>query len=277
MDIFISWSGPRSKVLAAALRNWLPKVIQAVRPWISASDIEKGAQWLTEVSQRLSTTNFGLICTTPENLREPWLLFEAGALSKALGSSRVCPILLDLVPSDLKGPLAQFQATIFERDDMGKLLQVVNSSLESGQLPAEQLKEAFDLWWPQLESAAAILPPPEMDLDIQRTERDLLEEVVETTRRLTRLLEGSTAAPEARVLSEIMRRSLSPTEEIVLNLLYGFGGHPKLTGDEIAMMLQIDGKALTAGDINMILERALRKLRHPRPRAEQEQRGSDAS
>lgn len=53
MDIFISWSGERSKALAEALRSWLPKVIQNLNPWISVSDIEKGARWLIDISEKL--------------------------------------------------------------------------------------------------------------------------------------------------------------------------------------------------------------------------------
>jgi hypothetical protein len=39
MKIFISWYGPRSKVLAEALKEWMKMVLQATRPWISTRDI----------------------------------------------------------------------------------------------------------------------------------------------------------------------------------------------------------------------------------------------
>jgi len=41
-NVFISWSGPRSKQAAEALREWLGNVLQNARPWMSATDIEKG-------------------------------------------------------------------------------------------------------------------------------------------------------------------------------------------------------------------------------------------
>jgi hypothetical protein len=41
VEVFISWSGERSKCVAEALRNWIPKIINAVLPWLSSADIDK--------------------------------------------------------------------------------------------------------------------------------------------------------------------------------------------------------------------------------------------
>jgi hypothetical protein len=110
MKLFLSWSGARSQAIAEALREWLPKVIQAVKPWMSAIDIDRGARWSSDIAVELSDTSFGILCITPENLNAPWIHFEAGALSKTLEKSLVCPYLLELEPTDLKGPLVQFNA-----------------------------------------------------------------------------------------------------------------------------------------------------------------------
>src|SRR5260370_7231044 len=81
-NVFLSWSGPRSKSAAEALKDWLPNILQTARPWMSATDIEKGTRWREEVAAALDTMKAGIICLTPENLTAEWLLFEAGALSK---------------------------------------------------------------------------------------------------------------------------------------------------------------------------------------------------
>ena len=101
MNIFISWSGDRSRLIAEAIRVWLPKVMQSVKPWMSDQDISAGARWLTEVSSTLNTTSVGLICVTPENQHNPWLLFEAGALSKTIEQTCVCPIVFEMTPGQL--------------------------------------------------------------------------------------------------------------------------------------------------------------------------------
>lgn len=44
MKVFLSWSGERSRLVATALHEWLPQVINAVEPFIS-SNIDAGARW----------------------------------------------------------------------------------------------------------------------------------------------------------------------------------------------------------------------------------------
>ena len=109
--MFISWSGEQSKAFAEAFRNWLPKIINAVRPWLSSADIEMGARWSIDVAAKLEASKFGIICLTPNNMHSDWILFEAGALSKTIVNTHVSPVLIGLEPSDIHGPLAQFQAT----------------------------------------------------------------------------------------------------------------------------------------------------------------------
>jgi hypothetical protein len=94
-NVFISWSGHRSEWVAKAMRNWLPLVLQSAKPWMSEADIDKGSRGLVEVSSKLVGMKVGIVCLTPENLNEPWILYEAGALSKAIDDkTRLCTYLL---------------------------------------------------------------------------------------------------------------------------------------------------------------------------------------
>jgi hypothetical protein len=88
MNVFISWSGPASLAVAKALKEWLPTVIQAAEPWVSDVDIASGARWSPEVSKQLEAAKFGIICLTPGNMDAPWVLFEAGAISRVVGWKR---------------------------------------------------------------------------------------------------------------------------------------------------------------------------------------------
>lgn len=149
--VFISWGGDLSKRIAEELCQWLPSVLQFVKPYFSPDDIEKGGRWESSIAAELSETNVGLICLTPDNLQRPWILFEAGALSKNLDRSYVCPILFNVEPTSLFGPLASFQSTLFKKDDFWKLIQVINSTGGDYKLNDSVLKKVFEKWWPDFE------------------------------------------------------------------------------------------------------------------------------
>jgi hypothetical protein len=183
MNVFISWSGDRSKGIAEALRKWLKQVINALDPWLSVADIEKGARWRDEVASRLKNSDMGIICLTPGNLQSAWLLFEAGALSKAMDTARVCPLLIDLEPADVSGPLAQFQATRATKNEVRALVRTINSSLPVDARRGEaELEEAFDVWWPKLDEQLKLLPIETSPPQPKRPEREILEEILELVR-----------------------------------------------------------------------------------------------
>ncbi len=181
--VLLTWSDNRSKAMATELRDWLPSVIQAIDPWMSDSDIAKGAGWNSEISKQLELAKIGIVCLTPENLDAPWVNFEAGALSKLTGS-KVCTYLFGLSPSDVKGPLAQFQAT--KSDDKGdtkKLLHTINKNLGEQLLKDLQVDTAFEKWWPDLEKVLREIPQaPIKDQRPKRTQEDLLEEILQLSR-----------------------------------------------------------------------------------------------
>jgi hypothetical protein len=191
MEVFISWSGPRSEAAATALRNWLPKIINALQPWLSNADIDKGARWSADVAQRLASAKAGIICLTPSNLRADWILFESGALSKTLQHTFVCPLLIGIEPSDVKGPLAQFQATQANKKDILALLMTLNSALGESMLSESHIDEVFEVWWPRLEADFAKLPADESSVSPHRPDRELLEEILGLVRSQGR----STAEP----------------------------------------------------------------------------------
>jgi hypothetical protein len=157
LGVFISWSGERSKLLALQICWWLPRVLSPARPWMSEKDIHKGERWSSQIGNQLEGHRVGIICTTPENMESPWLLFEAGALSKSVGDAKVCPLLLGIRASDLVGPLSLFQATAFERAEMFSLISSLNSELGDDRVEEQILRDSFDKFWPELEERVRII------------------------------------------------------------------------------------------------------------------------
>lgn len=187
MRVFISWSGDRSRAVADVLRQWFPSVLQAVRPYFSPDDVAKGARWSSEIAKELEASSVGLLVVTPENQEAPWLLFEAGALAKNLDRSKVCPLLFGAMePTDVKGPLVQFQAAQFSETEMKRVIKMMNAELGEVALPSDVLDNVFEMWWPKLnEQVEKVLEGgDESDDEARRPDRDLLEEVLGLTRRL---------------------------------------------------------------------------------------------
>ena len=213
MKVFISWSGRRSRKVAEQLRQWLPSVIQAVRPYFTPDDIMKGSRWSNEIARELEEAQIGIICLTRDNLNAPWVNFEAGALSKKLDTSKVCPFLLDIQPTDIEGPLVQFQATRFEKDEVMKLIRLINKELGNQALEKTTLDNAFEMWWPDLEKriAEAMGSVADQQKVVVRTDRDLLEEILQLVRASDRPIGGWTFAPSVvgDIFEELVKEFLA--------------------------------------------------------------------
>ena len=122
MRVFISWSGEQSRSIAKALNDWLGLVVQHAEPWMSDDEIKSGMRWREVLGKSLDETSFGIICVSRENQHAPWLIFEAGALAKRLDEARVVPLCIDMPPSDVTGPLADFQGRRLNQRDMRLLI-----------------------------------------------------------------------------------------------------------------------------------------------------------
>lgn len=216
MKVFISWSGPVSHRVAVVFRDWLPSVIQSIEPYVSSEDIDKGTRWSTDIAGELHASTYGIICLTKDNLMAPWINFEAGALGKSIDKSRVSPFLFHLKRSEVEGPVLQFQSTIFERDDVFKLLKSINIACADDGLLDARLEKSFEVWWPQLErllnevqdlpieakaEPAVVLPSTD-----EATSR-VLEEVLELSRNNHKLLRDPAALLPVEYLQHVLRKT----------------------------------------------------------------------
>jgi hypothetical protein len=124
MKVFVSWSGEKSKIVANALRGWLPTIIQALRPWSSNDDLSAGSRWSEEIAQQLNDCEGGILCLERANLDSTWIAFEAGALSRTVAKTLVIPYLLDIRAAEVQGPLAVFNMCQSDREGTFKMLGV---------------------------------------------------------------------------------------------------------------------------------------------------------
>jgi hypothetical protein len=138
------------------------------------------------VATELLQTKAGILCVTADNIEAPWLNFEAGALSKTVGRTLVSPYLIGVKPSDLKGPLVQFQATESSKSDTRRLIGTLNKALDEAALSEKQLDKAFGAFWPGLESALTEIQSVKIPQRPQRSEREMLEEILALVREQTK-------------------------------------------------------------------------------------------
>ena len=145
MKVFISWSGELSKEIAESLKKWIPCMIQTTEVFFSPDDIEKGENWDAKIASELLTCKYGIVCLTDENVSAPWIHLEAGALAKTL-ESRVATLMINVSPTDIKGPLSRYQATKIDQKDFYQLICDINSQSDN---PNKQdvLETLFNNLW----------------------------------------------------------------------------------------------------------------------------------
>lgn len=219
-NIFISWSeeGSISEDVAKMLYGWLPKVIDGVKPFLSSRSIAKGTQWFYELTIQLAQIRFGLICITRANMTAPWMMFEAGALAKGLGSECVSPLAIDLPRLDIIGPLAHYNATeLLSIDDMWALVSSINTMFESKQTPPDVLEERYEVFWPRLEKdVRARLALPHDAPKSQRSDRAVLDDILERIRVLPQAATRDDLVPLLSQIRDqltgIEKRSVSDSE-----------------------------------------------------------------
>lgn len=215
MKVFISWSGDKSHKIAKIFREWIPSVIQSVEPYVSSEDIDKGARWSTDIAKELADSTFGILCVTKENLNAPWLCFEAGALSKTIDKSYVNPFLFDIKRSEINGPILQFQSTIFEKEDIKKLIITLNTACTDNGISSKRLEKSFEVWYPTLETELNKIKEENIsDSESYTAEStsssDILEEILDLSRENQKLLRNSDSYinDSINALSKMLSNSL---------------------------------------------------------------------
>lgn len=245
LQVFISWSGERSLEIAKQLKIWLPDVVRNAEPWLSNEDLRKGLQWLPELNKSLNSTGFGISVLTAENKNSPWLIFEAGIISKALPDKHCCPLLCDLKQSDVSGPLANFQSTVLlDKEDMLKLVKTMNDASGNSKVEDERMHRWFTGSWDEFSRKATTTltaknTAPSAAAKAGPTDRELLEETLQTVRRLAieprmRMEEwmrgtsdGPIVVPPELILREFSR--LRPrSQEMLFEMMSHGRGEPEL-------------------------------------------------
>lgn len=213
MKIFISWSGSVSHAVARLLKDFISDVIQATDPWVSSSDIDKGTIWFSKILGELTTNQNGIICLTKENLNNPWILFESGALAKGIGENRVYTFLIDLEPSEIKDPLAQFNHTRPNKNDVLQLIKSINNKLGEKSLNDNKLEKSFDIHWQDfIKSLEKIKTEiPSNLIQKETSDSELIVEILNSVRIIDKKLRYTQDAEHIIYMQTILKKKIEET------------------------------------------------------------------
>lgn len=194
--IFISWSKDLSKAIALELSPWLVNIFDQADPWVSDDAIDAGSRTYNSIADALNGSVFGIIVVTRANQFEPWLNYEAGALSNKFGSmgqTQVAPLLVDMENmSELTSPIKQYQANLLDLAGVQKLCRTLAPVMAA---KPEAVASRVAMFWPDLERRIDEIKADEHTRmsGNARAEpvagSDRMEEVVVTVRELKRLMD----------------------------------------------------------------------------------------
>jgi tetratricopeptide (TPR) repeat protein len=188
IKVFLSWSGKKSHYVAKLLKSLLEDLFgDFIRVWIS-DDMGAGRRWVTEIVQGLDKTQLGIICVTKSNQTTPWILYEAGAIAGRLTEGNICPFLIDLAPSDLSGPLSQFQAVQNNEAGLRKLVSSISMSVGLNNEAKGRIDRLLDALWQEFNQNLDKSPADEINPGPEKSDVDILREILDTLRLQTRYL-----------------------------------------------------------------------------------------
>lgn len=214
MQVYISWSGQASYKLANLLRDFLHLVLPGLSTWVSAEDIDDGARWSPDLIRILDKTTFSIVCVNPSNHLSPWLQFELGAISKAMGKWNIRVLLNDIKPSELRGPLTHFSPLAIEKNNILRLIEDIRANFNQIQLSEQDLIYNLDKAWPdflknvsQISLAApSVTKAEQRDKKVVDTSGETLEYVNEAGEKILALVSVNEGIDEDRIATTLYLR-----------------------------------------------------------------------
>lgn len=216
MKIFLSWSGAASRSYAHKAQEFLGQVMPWAEIYLSDDDIESGERWLINISSALEGSSYGIIFLTASNKAAPWVLFEAGALSKSISDSRVVPLLCGIEDIDLTGnPLSQFQYRKLVKSDVERLVKDINAKSDVS-VPWDRLSRTFEKFWPDYEPEFQAIEPENQPQETSsassgknrgqsRAELDQLQDSLNEILRAVRSQQRNSSNPRNALLDAALR------------------------------------------------------------------------
>ena len=186
MEVFISWSKNKSRLLALATKGFIQNVFGKKIEVFFSPDMYKGTSVDNEIHSNLLKSNKCIVCITSDNFKNPWLMYEAGVVYGAHfekpGGSIVIPILFEHIPdwsSWVDKPLNRY-VPIRVNNENGNFEETRDEFKQFFQELANEsnirLKNFSSYWNEYIEEVKSILQQEQL---IPDTCRDLVDQIME--------------------------------------------------------------------------------------------------
>ena len=123
--------------------------------------IGAGADWRQEINTNLKQAELVISCLTPENLKAPWIFYEAGVLfGNNQSQTLLCPYLFDLETNNdelLDSPLAHIELLKADREGTKKIVNAINKNAKNSK---DDVDKKFERSWNKLDDALNRIPKP---------------------------------------------------------------------------------------------------------------------
>ena len=125
MKAYISWSGDLSRKVATTLQHWLTKNIYPIQILDIETDIQIGQSWKMKIDEVFQSTELVIFCVTRNSLNSHWFTYELGYFTSKSNTKAIIPLLVDVEPSEVHGPIAYYQFYGIDNNSIHKLVSKI--------------------------------------------------------------------------------------------------------------------------------------------------------
>jgi hypothetical protein len=129
-NVFLSWSGQQSKMVAEFLKELIEDVVYGSKVYFSDKDIKTGEDWRASIDEAIKSSIFGFVIMTKENQNSSWLNYEAGSLASEF-DKRVSALLVNISGEELGDhPLKKYQFDFFNQEKLPNIIEDIAYKIE---------------------------------------------------------------------------------------------------------------------------------------------------
>ena len=167
--------------------------------------------WRKVLAEACQEADFGIVCLTRDNIYNPWIHFEAGAIFRDFDKPRVIPVVLG--QEKVQQPFSDLQVCQADRDGIFRVLERMAEATPDKLARCRKLHERF---WEDLERSFERAmeeivknPPP------PPPQKEILQEVLGHVRELSKRLDMDTSDLSNKAIQGLLESVEKDTAQLL--------------------------------------------------------------